>query len=169
MKKEESKDRIKNPIKALFDDKNQESGKVVFSEKVSINKSNIEESKSSSYSKIFTIFRQVFLYFPGVFVLWVMSAEFAYRFLMDAGENPTITYVILIAAFFFTLFGIGDVRKPKDYLMPISVMAVGSLVAFLAWVTGSPYLKLNNFGILFFPLALVLPFTVKFWLDGVEE
>ena len=86
---------------------------------------------------------------------------------MGAQPFYPIPTAILVVSFFLALVGLGDIRRLKDYVIPISIMSIGVLGSFITWLSGSELLLGTYFGILFFPLALMAPFAAKFFVENI--
>lgn len=121
-------------------------------------------SKTSGFnrSQVFTFLKQALLFFPATFVLWITAGEFVYMSLMGSNPFQPLPIAVVIVVSFMTVIGIGDVRRLKDYVIPVSIMGVGAFAATLVWLTGWDALRPDQFGILFFPAALIAPFIAKF-------
>lgn len=135
-------------------------------------------------SKLETILKQVFLFFPGTFVLYVLSMGFTViffsTFVKPSGMTPRFETgwmaMIFLAATLMTWLGLGDVRKLKHLVIPVSIMSVGlflgTIVGFILLALPSYYVRQilgDSFLFYIFPLALVVPFLAKGWVDRKSD
>jgi hypothetical protein len=124
------------------------------------------------------ILKQIFLYFPGTFILYAMSLGFAVVFVSAYFRPSGVTMrfemiwmmLLFLAAILMTWLGLGDVRKPKHLVIPASIIAVGVCVGAVVGVL----ITIPFYGRLFFrdsfpfyilPLALIVPFLAKGLVD----
>ncbi len=124
-----------------------------------------------------TILKQVFLFFPGTFILYflgvfspIMLVEFfAIRHRRISFFEVIFLICILLAATLMTWLGLGDVRKPKHFIIPASIFSVGvlwiAIIGILSAVFGYFWKYNSDLFIYLFPLALIVPFLAKGWVD----
>lgn len=183
MKKIKIKQRVKNATNAFFTD--EDSGEANLES--FRNEANLWQEKKSldcshQSDTLETILKQVFLFFPGTFVLYVLSMGFTVMFISafvkPAGISPRFGMVwlmlLFLAATLMTWLGLGDVRKPKHFVIPASIISVGVVFgAFVAVLMTIPhYGRLffrDAFPLYVFPLALIVPFLAKGWVNRKNE
>jgi hypothetical protein len=133
--------------------------------------------KSEMFVKILM---QVFLFFPGTFVLFVLSFGTTIMVSyspggMRFGIGFVWIFLLFLAGFFGTWLGIGDLRKPKHMVIPLSILATGAAIglvsAFMMMMSGTVRTIIfgNNFIFYIFPLALIVPFLAKGLIDRRSE
>jgi hypothetical protein len=151
------------------------------------NETNIwEEKKSSDFPRksnnLETILKQVFLFFPGTFILYILSMGFTVMFISTFVRPSGMTLrfgmvwimLLFLAATLMTWLGLGDVRKPKHLVIPASIISVGivfgTLVSVLITIPfyGRLFFR-DAFPLYVFPLALIVPFLAKGWVDRKNE
>jgi peptidoglycan/LPS O-acetylase OafA/YrhL len=137
------------------------------------------ESAAGFYEKaeVFTrILKQVFLFFPGTLLLFVLSLGTAISILAPLGSmNLNIGFgqffLLFAAGIFMTWFGIGDLRKPKHFVIPLSIAATGALlgaVSAILMASSGAFRKIvfsDAFPLYLLPLALIVPFLAKGLVD----
>ena len=144
-----------------------------------------EESKEIvvEISTLETVLKQVFLFFPGTFLLYILSLGFTVMFanLFMKPLEMTLQYelfwliVLFFAAILMTWLGLGDVRKSKHFIIPASIIGVGIFFGTIAGVlinisnSLQKIILTNDYPLYFFPLALIVPFLAKGWIDGKTE
>ena len=122
--------------------------------------------------------KQTLLFFPGTFFLYMLSIGFTVMFLSSfvnpSEMTPRFGYIwtllIFWAAILMTWLGLGDVRKPKHLVIPASIISVGVFCGILLLLS-DPFETLissNFFPFFLFPLALIVPFLAKGWVDRNE-
>lgn len=183
MKKTKIKQRVENAVNAFFAGEDSSANNLESFR----NEANLwQEKKFSDFSQksgtMETILKQVFLFFPGTFVLYVLSMGFTVMFISafvrPTGMTPRFGMVwlmlLFLAATLMTWLGLGDVRKPKHFVIPASIISVGVVCgAFVAVLMTIPqYGRLffrDEFPFYIFPLALIVPFLAKGWVDRKNE
>lgn len=177
MKKIKIKRRIENAADAFFADANlNENDLMSFADGADVLR---DETTSGFYAKaeVFTkILKQVFLFFPGTLLLFVLSLGTAISILAPLGSmNLNIGFgrffLLLAAGVFMTWFGIGDLRKPKHFVIPLSIIALGALVgaaSAILMASSGAFRKIvfsDAFPLYLLPLALIIPFLAKGLVD----
>jgi len=145
---------------------------------------NIEDeiSGKESFGKLVSAFRQVFLFFPGAFLLLFASMGLSWKFVgsiyFGSPEFPSFPsafylqqIVFLILAASLVIGGIGDLLKFKHLVLPASIISVGFTLGCLSGLsqTLADFIVYNGYSFFFLPLALIVPFIAKNWIDGVKE
>lgn len=177
MKKIKIKRRIENAADAFFADANfDENNAISFADGADVLRN---KTASGFYEKaeVFTkILKQVFLFFPGTLLLFVLSLGTAISILAPpANMNLRIRlgefFLLLAAGVFMTWFGIGDLRKPKHFVIPLSIAATGALVGAVSAIlmaSSGEFRKIvfsGAFPLYLLPLALIVPFLAKGLVD----
>ena len=111
------------------------------------------------------ILKRAFLFLPGVFYLFfgtfmIFSFEFFW--------NPFTILAIFLIGSFLTIFGIGNLKNPKHFVIPLSIIAVG-IVAYSFFSMFGSLKYVFEYGIYFFPIALIAPFLAKSLVDRTDE
>jgi len=130
------------------------------------------EVSEKEWSLAFQIFRQVFLFFPATFVLWVTTIEWVTFTANGSLETtPWVAYAGMFIASLLTILGVGDIRNPKHWVIPASIMAVGAILGLVFFLLPFDAPRVIGIGglLYFLPLALIAPFIAKFWVDGIDE
>lgn len=76
--------------------------------------------------------------------------------------------MVFLIGSFMTIFGIGDLKNPKHLAIPLSIVAVG-ITAFLLFSTFGQLRYIADYGIYFFPIALIAPFLAKDLVDKTDK
>jgi hypothetical protein len=184
MKKIKIKQRIENACNAFFADEFFEADNSLSLRNESTFLPNDEsEDFTSENSALETILKQVFFFFPGTFVLYILSACFTIifigTFVKKSGMTPAFEMglmgMVFLAAVLMTWLGLGDIRKLKHFVIPASIISVGivfgAVVTFilLAMPVYFRFYFRDDFLLYIFPLALIVPFLAKGWIDGKIE
>ncbi len=169
MKKDELKDKFSNASDAFFSHCEPINEEIGFTHVGQLDRSTASGYESSGNSPIFSFIRQALLFFPATFVLWIIAGEFTYMLLMGSNPFQLFPITILTVVSFLALLGLGDPRRLKDYVIPASIISVGVLAAFLTWLTNWDSFRPDQYGMLFFPVALVAPFIAKGLVDRGDK
>ena len=175
MKKTKFKQRVKNARNAFFDDESFDTNNFLsFRTDDTFLQGEKSGDRASKNSRLETVLKQIFLFFPGTFVLYSLCMAFPIGLIGLAGM-PRSGFVLIALLFLIatsmTWLGLGDVRKPKHFVIPASIISVGVFFGVIAGVLMSVS---NQFHRLFFsdayafyifPLALIVPFLAKGWVD----
>jgi hypothetical protein len=79
---------------------------------------------------------------------------------------------VFLASTLMTWLGLGDVRKPKHLVIPGSVISVGIFFGASVAVASEHFSRsifINGYPLYFLPLALIVPFLAKGWVDRNDE
>ena len=112
--------------------------------------------------RLVKILKHVFLFLPGVFYLFfgtLMAFEFEFF-----RANPFALLMAFAIGSFMTIFGIGSLKNPKHLVIPISIVIIGAATFYFFSMLGGPK-YVFQYGIYFFPLALIAPFLLKSLFD----
>ncbi len=137
------------------------------------------EDFAPKISPLETILKQVFLFFPGTFFLYILSAGFTIMFLNSSVMAPRFGIVWLmplyLAAILMTWLGLGDLKKLKHLVIPASIVGVGVFFGAFATILMTflnefvMHKFIDNLAFYLFPLALIVPFLAKGWVDKKSE
>jgi peptidoglycan/LPS O-acetylase OafA/YrhL len=112
------------------------------------------------------ILKRTFLFFPGAFYLFFGTMSvFAFDVIQ---VRPLAILPIFLIGGFMTIFGIGDIKKPKHLAIPLSISAVGA-AAYAIFSMFGGVKAVFDYGIYFFPLALIAAFLAKNLVDKTDE
>ena len=167
MKKTTLRQRINNSVNAFWDDdweKNGESGLSLAGDS-GLLKSEAAAPLNNKADLVVKILKRTFIFLPGTLYLF-FAAMFGFSFPFF-WENPITILVVFLIGSFMTIFGIGDLKNPKHFVIPFSIAAVG-FMAYLLFSSFGELKYLIDYGIYFFPLALIVPFLAKNWVDKTE-
>lgn len=182
MKKIKIKQRIENSVNAFFADTSlNENNSMDLAGGAEIWRSEPAAVFFEKSDRFVNILRQVFLFFPGTFVLFIISFGSSLilvtnRFNVTIPSNSLVWAIFLSStAFFMTWLGIGDARKPKHFVVPFSIIATGVVIGATSAILSTGFYgfqKLvwsNAYPLYFFPLALIVPFLAKGLVDRKDE
>ena len=183
MKKTKIKRRIENAFAAFFADEDLGESKLeTFRNEANLRHEREFADPAQKNGTLETILKQVFFFFPGTFILY-FSGIFLPMMIIESFtlRNRVISFFeffslacILLAAILMTWLGLGDLRKPKHLIIPVSIFSVGTLWIVIAgifavvsnYLGGLFFYNYNkSFLIYLFPLALIVPFLAKGWVD----
>jgi len=163
MRKLKIKRRIENSINAFFDESLlNENSIMTFNETYVLDKeTNLSDANKSDILKTL---KQPFLFLPSAFYLFFGTLAF---FMFGSVTTSRLVILVgLIGSFILMVFGIGDVKKLEHFLMPLSVIALGTLTFLVFSVSGIPtHVWSQKYAVYVFPLALIIPFLVKGLID----
>lgn len=171
MKKTNLKERLSNALDAFWADGENSSDKfeLVFTGETYL----LKEEKPSSrekFRKIFGFAKQVLLFLPGTFFtfyLWLGMMLFG----SPSGRKPLLFILILLLPPIGMVMGLGEVKKLKDWVMPLSVITLAVLIGILINLVPGLSQFIRNFdnAILLFPLALITAVLSKNIVDSFSE
>lgn len=164
MKKTKLKQRINNAVNAFFDN-NQEKyreNNLVFANDSGLLKQETDARFDEKGDILVKILKHTFIFLPGALYLF-FGAMFGFSFEFF-WENPLTIFVVFLIGSFMTIFGIGNIKNPKHLAIPISIIAVG-ITAFSLFSMFGKLKYIFEYGIYFFPLALVVPVLAKSLAD----
>lgn len=169
MKKTKFKEGFENAVNAFFEDEN---SALEFIENQSVIQHEAETSFTVNNKNLLSILKQVFLFLPSAFLLFFASVALTGRLLFPIGEGVQIVsflqLVLLLGLSLTTIFGLGDLRNPKHFSIPISIISIGAILGaigtiFCDWFGFGHFL--HNYVPYFFPLAFIVPVLVKDWIE----
>ena len=166
MKKIKIEQRIKNAVAAFYETEreNVEEGLSLFDE-TALLKAGAAEKISKKGDRLVKILKRAFIFFPGVLYLFFGTFMiFAFDFLW----SPLTILAVFLIGSFLTIFGIGSLKKPKHLVIPLSIVAV-AMTAFYTFALLGGLKSVFEYGIYFFPLALIVPFLAKGLVDRTEN
>lgn len=156
----------------------------------SINVSNSEKENSfrDKHQSFINLFKQVFIFLPGTFLLFFMSFGAAIIFMEifvsgraletlpdDFPFQFALIGLVVFAGILMTWFGLGDIKNRKHFAIPVSIMVTGTITgAALKAATKISDLAnrmLDDFSYLIYllPLALIIPILAKSIVDRKTE
>ena len=185
MKKTKIKRRFENAAAAFFADESlSENNLENYRTETGLREAENSSGLNQKNSSLETILKQVFFFLPGTFILYGLSIGFTVMFISALANRPAMTPrfemiwlgMIFLAATLMTWLGLGDVRKLKHFVIPASIIGVGATVgAVIAFVLFAMpfYLRRfvlgDSFPMYIFPLALIVPFLAKGWVDRKSD
>ena len=167
MKKTKLKHRIENAANAFFenDHENYVENNLTFAGDSALLKQETAERFNEKGDVLVKILKRTFLFLPGAFYLFFgMLSVFAFDFFW----NPLSVLTIFLIGSFMTIFGIGNLKNPKHLAIPLSICAVG-IAAFAVFSLFGNLKSVFQYGIYFFPLALIAPFLAKSLVDKTDK
>lgn len=173
MAKTTLKERLKQISDDFFD--GESANKIslaAFDNKADSNKKG-EISEKNNLHKLYSILRQVLLFAPGAVFLWFTSWGIIGS-LLTRSPIPLWAYFLFVLSFFMVVSGLGDVRKRRDYLIPLSSVFLGAGFGVLDGLF-TDFLRIfvnyiTPIGLFSFaPLIWIVPVFVKLWLDMNEK
>jgi len=180
MKKTNIKERIKNVYEAFFEESHSRGEHDL----VYVSNNSIREIEEESEVKVsvfgelkgdqlITILRRLFLFLPGVALLFPATLfTFERFFVRELGVFRILMVLPWLLLFgLMVMFGISRVRDPKNLLIPISVVAVAFFVFLVSLLMGEEagWSFLVNYSVYFFPIAFVVPVLVKDWIENKTQ
>ncbi len=177
MEKTKIKQRFANAADAFFADQNSiENNLESFSDESVFSPKEFSTDFSAKADVGFRIFKQIFLFLPGAFLLFFLSIVLTGFLVLrpPVGAENHVLYglAVMTISALMTFFGLGDWRKLEHFSIPLSIVSLGAILGF----AGSLLFGLEKFiffvdryVIYFFPLALIVPFLAKGWVDRKTE
>ena len=172
MKKTKIEQRIENAVNAFFDNESLNENKLSFVNNSALLKEKSSTSFTEKADAFVKILKQVFLFFPGTFVLFNLSLIFTiFTFNPSIGAlfHPERLALALLVSAFMTMFGLGDIKKVKHLIIPVSIMLFAFISGFFIAFSASAFKVLDNYAAYLFPLALIVPFLAKGWIDKTDK
>lgn len=168
MKKATIKQRIDNAVNAFFETEPEHLGEesLSFASDSALLKQENEVSQlDQKGDALVKILKQTFLFLPGAmylffFVFLILTFDFL--------RNPLTILAVLLIGSFLTIFGLGSLKNPKHLVIPLSILTVGAITFGLFSLFGNAKFVFE-YGIYFFPLALVVSVLAKNWTDRADE
>lgn len=177
MERVELKERFAPKVDACFEDDQSDENAALTSSSVD-NLSQIKEKTgfSRNFEILLTILRQVFLFFPGAFALYFVTVSltgfFYFKPYVIGGSQVPLSLIIGFISSILTCLGLGNIKNPKHLIIPLSIIAfsiIAGLLGCYRYNSGTFVYFLGRYVPLFFPLALIIPFFAKFWIDNLGK
>lgn len=182
MKKTKIKQRLENAAHAFFTiEDSSEKNLISFANSSEVFQNEIPTNFSKKVDTYFNIFKQVFLFFPGTFILFMISFAFSMIFTSNPYHATLPPDRLVWVTFWFlsgivmTWLGIGNMRKAKHFIIPGSIITVGIAVGLVSGILSAGFYEVqkivwnDSYPFYFFPLALIVPFLAKGWVDRKSE
>lgn len=167
MKKTKFKQRINNAVNAFFDNDQENFGEnsLSFVNNSALLKQEATARFNKKGDRLVKILKRAFVFFPGAFYLFfgtfsILSFEFL--------QSPLTILAVFLIGSFMTIFGIGNLKNPKHLAIPLSIVAVG-ITAFALFSTIGNLKYVFEYGIYFFPIALIVSFLAKSLVDKTDK
>ena len=169
MKKTKIKQRVKNAVNAFFDNEREDfSGNSL----VCASDSGLlltEETTARLNVKgdvLVKILKRALIFLPGALYLFFGTLSvFSFEFFWN---QPWAILAAFLIGSFMTIFGIGNIKNPKHLAIPLSIVTVG-IAAFSLFSMFGNIKYVFEYGIYFFPIALIFPFLAKSLVDKTDE
>ena len=179
MKETKLKERFENAVDAFFDNgKLDENTGLNYVNSYDVYQKDLPKNSNEKSNIFISILKQVFLFFPATFMLFIISFVFSaicvnnpYDANLPEGRGLWL-FLWFSISIFMTWFGIGDVRKPRHFVIPASITSFGAITGLISGFLSIFFPEIifsNNYPIYFFPIALVVPFIAKMFVDDLEE
>jgi hypothetical protein len=177
MKKSKFKQRFYNAAEAFFAGENSSDDNLIsFSDNSNVLRNDYSTDLATKADTAFKIFKQIFLFLPGTFLLFFLTIVFTGFLVLRppifAESNVVYGLSVMLVSALMTFFGLGDWRKLEHFSIPLSIVLLGVVLGF----AGSLLFGLERFiffvdryVIYFFPLALIVPFLAKGGVDRKKE
>ena len=167
MKKTKIEQRINNAVNAFFenDQENFDVNSLSFAGDSALLKQDAAEHFNEKGDILVKILKRAFVFFPGALYLFFGTFSILeFEFL----QHPLTILAVFLIGSFMTIFGIGDLKKPKHLAIPLSIVAVG-VAAFLIFSVFGNAKDILEYGIYFFPVALIVSFLAMSLADKTNE
>jgi hypothetical protein len=180
MKKTKIKQRFANAADAFFTEEDScEDNSISFVNNSNISRKEMFAGLAEKADVFVSILKQVFLFFPGTFYLFIVSLAFGLVTIIQPPGALRFDLIWIALAFlvsvFAVWFGIGDLKKPKHFIIPASIVSmsfvfgVTSGVLIILFPAFEKIVEADSFPLYLFPLALIVPFLAKGWVDRKNE
>jgi len=177
MERVELKERFAPKVVACFEDEQSfENAAMTYSSIDSLAKNKEKTGFSRNAEILITILRQVFLFFPGAFALYFVTVSltgfFYFKPYVIGGSQVPLSLIIGFISSILTFLGLGNIKNPKHLIIPLSIIVFSIAIGLLGcyrYDSGTFLYFLGRYVPLFFPLALIIPFFAKFWIDNLGK
>ncbi|MGI8494389.1 MAG: hypothetical protein ACR2L1_03620 [Pyrinomonadaceae bacterium] len=182
MNKTKIKQRFANAADAFFADENSiENNLESFRNETNLWQDEKFSDFAHKHSKLETVLKQIFLFSPGTFILYMLSLVLTIGLInvifgssrMILGFQDFVGILaVFLAASLMTWLGLGDVRKPMHLVIPASVIITGVFFGAVAAIASEHFSRsifINGYPAYFLPLALIVPFLAKGWVDRKSD
>lgn len=179
MKKTKLEERFEKAVNAFFENEiSSEPTALAVAENHEIAQVSLTESLGQTADKYYGWFKKLFLFLPGVNILYFVGFFSAFILTCETKLFPLNIgmFFWLLVGVFMTLVGIGDWRKKEHLAIPASVISVGAIVGTICGLIELIYPQFSK--LLFsdtiplflylMPLAFIAPILTKNWLDKEE-
>jgi hypothetical protein len=163
MKKTKIGQRINNAVNAFFDDEPETFGEngLTCAPDSALLRSETSAQFNEKGDRLVKMLKRAFLFLPGALYLFFGTLSIL---TFDFLWNPLTVLVVFLIGGFLTVFGLGNLKNPKHLAIPLSIVAVGIMTFALFSAVGN-LRYVFEYGIYFFPLALIAPFLAKKLVD----
>jgi peptidoglycan/LPS O-acetylase OafA/YrhL len=164
MQKTKLKQRINNAVTAFFVEDTEKFGEhsLDFANDAALLKQETTPLFNEKGDVLVKILKQTFIFLPGALYLF-FGAIFGFIF-EPFWENPLHIFLVFLIGALMTIFGIGNIKNPKHLAIPLSIVAVG-ITAFSLFSMFGKLKYIFEYGIYFFPIALIVAFLTKSLVD----
>lgn len=165
MSKTKFKQRMNNAVNAFFESEPEDFSEngLSFARDSALLRPEPAAQINEKGDRLVKILKRAFLFLPGALYLFfgtlsVLSFEVLWN-------KPWAILAAFLIGSFLTIFGLGSLKSAKHLAIPISIVAVGiAAFSFFSMLGGIKYVF--EYGIYFFPFALIVPFLAKSLVDG---
>ncbi len=178
MSETKTEQRFKKALDAFFADENADENNFLSrANDADVLRNETTTAFQEKHAALFNLLKQIVLFFPGAFVLYIVSFAFS-AFTVNNPFNATIPrgrlfWVLcwFLAGIFMTWRGIGDWRDPKHLVIPASIISTGIVLGTFSGILSLFSERLQNiifsdaFPLYLLPVALVVPFLAKGLID----
>ncbi len=131
---------------------------------------NLQETNGDKWLKLI---KSTFLFLPGAFFLFTLSSFLFYAFFdMKVGLFSLAHGIPWLAMCgFMVMYGMGNIKKPKHLMLPLSIVGLSFAVYLISSLIGDTggIRFLSYYSMYLFPLVLATPFLIKSIVDEVDE
>jgi hypothetical protein len=177
MKEVKLKERFENAFNAFFDnEKLNDDNSLIIPNYSAFYQTDENLSFWEKHKTLINILKQVFLFLPGVFVLFFMSVDFTgfviLRPTSGAEHHLYLAGFVTLVSAIMTFLGLGSWRNTKHLFIPLSVVALSLFLGIIGSIThgveGFGYF-IDHYAAYFLPLAYILPILAKGLADQKSE
>lgn len=167
MKKTKIQQRVKNAVNAFFDNDAEDFGEngLSYARDSALLKQETAAALDEKGDVLVKILKRTFVFLPGALYLFFGTLSV---FSFDFFRHPMTILAVFLIGSFLTIFGIGSLKNPKHLAIPLSIVAVG-IITFGLFSTLGNLRFVFEYGIYFFPLALIAPFLAKSLVDKTDK
>ena len=165
MKTLQIKRRIENAVNAFFDETRSNESKLTTFKRCYVSLQETESAAAAKRNAARRMLKQMVVFFPSAFYLFFGTiALFMYG---SIASSRLIILSGLVGSFVMMVFGIGNLRNSKHFLMPFSIVALATATFFAFSLSGIPaHVWSQKYAPYLFPMALIAPFLAKGWIDA---
>ena len=149
-----------------------------FAESAKVSTLNEDELFATRQKPLANFLKQVFLFFPGAFILFYVSLGttlFLGKIIDNLDEKHLLFYLVGLCAFVMTWVGLGDIKNKKHAVVPVSIIlsnaAIGVIVLLtrdFLWIAERIFYDFD-YAVCLLPVSLTVPFLAKGWIDSNSE